>query len=150
MTSDYATFLRQAERGEAPPLNLLHGADGQLLDDALDAATRGLFPDPALAAWGREVFDGRERPVDEIIRSAMTLPFGGGRRLVAVRRAQALAAKGADALAAYAASPNPVSCLLLLADEPLRASRERRTDHWLLGAMPAAAVVPRVPGAPIR
>ena len=137
----YETFLRQAERGEAPPLNLLHGADGQLLDDALTTATRGLFPDLALAAWGREVFDGRERGVDEIVRSALTLPFGGGRRLVAVRRAQALAARGADALAAYAASPNPASCLLLLADEPLRASRDRRTDHWLLGALPAGAIV---------
>src|SRR6266850_7465280 len=138
---DYATFLRQAERGEAPELNLLHGADGQLLDDALVTATRGLFPDPTLAAWGREVFDGRERGVDEIVRSAMTLAFGGGRRLVAVRRAQALAAKSADALVAYAKSPNPASCLLLLSDEPLRASRERRTDHWLLGALPAAAIV---------
>src|SRR5437870_4876682 len=138
---DYATFLRQAERGEAPPIILLHGADGQLLDDALATATRGLFPDPSLAAWGREVFDGRERGVDEIVRSAMTLPFGGGRRLVAVRGAQALAAKGADALTDYAKSPNPASCLLLLSDEPLRASRDRRTDHWLLGALPSAAIV---------
>jgi len=48
---DYATFLRQAERGEAPPIALLHGGDGQLLDDALAAATRGLFPDRALAVW---------------------------------------------------------------------------------------------------
>jgi len=71
----------------------------------------------------------------------MTLPLGAGRRLVAVRRAQALVAKGADALTAYAASPNPASCLLLLADEPLRASRERRADHWLLSGLPAAAIV---------
>jgi len=110
---DYQAFVRQVERGEAPPIALLHGGDGQLLDDALDAATRGLFPDRALAAWGREVFDGRERGVDEIVRSAMTLPLGSGRRLVAVRRAQALAAKGADALTVYAASPNPATCLLL-------------------------------------
>src|SRR3989442_872397 len=138
---DYATFVRQVERGEAPPIALLHGGDGQLLDDALDAATRGLFPDRASAAWGREVFDGRERGVDEIVRSAMTLPLGSGRRLVAVRRAQALAAKGADALTVYAASPNPATCLLLLADEPLRASRDRRVDHWLLTGLPATAIV---------
>ena len=137
---DYPAFLRQVERGEAPPIALLHGGDSQLLDDALDVATRGLFPDRALAAWGREVFDGRERGVDEIVRSAMTLPLGSGRRLVAVRRAQALAAKGADALTVYAASPNPATCLLLLADEPLRASRERRVDHWLLAGLPATAI----------
>src|SRR4029453_400426 len=38
-------------------------------------------------------------------------------------------------------SPNPATCLLLLADEPLRASRDRRTDHWLIGAVPAPAIV---------
>src|SRR6266508_3894492 len=138
---DYQAFVRQLDRGEVLPIALLHGGHGQLLDDALDAATRGLFPDRALAAWGREVFDGRERGVDEIVRSAMTLPLGSGRRLVAVRRAQALAAKGADALTVYAASPNPATCLLLLADEPLRASRERRVDHWLLAGLPATAIV---------
>src|SRR2546422_7411829 len=138
---DYATFVRQVERGEAPPIALLHGGDGQLLDDALDAATRGVFPDRASAAWGREVFDGRGRGVDETVRSAMPLPLGSGRRLVAVRRAQALAAKGADALTVYAASPNPATCLLLLADEPLRASRERRVDHWLLTGLPTTAIV---------
>jgi DNA polymerase-3 subunit delta len=138
---DYATFIRHAERGEPPALSLLHGSDVQLLDDALNAASRGLFPDRSLAAWGREVFDGRESTVDDIVRSAATLPLGVGRRLVAVRRAQALAAKGAEALGSYAASPNPATCLLLLADDPLRASRDRRTDHWLLGALPAPAIV---------
>src|SRR5213593_4958511 len=138
---DYAAFVRQLDRGEAPPIALLHGADVQLLDDALDAATRGLFPDRALAAWGREVFDARESTVDEIVRSASTLPLGVDRRLVAVRRAQALAAKGAEILGGYAKSPNPATCLLLLADEPLRASRDRRTDHWLMGAVPAAAII---------
>src|SRR5207302_1652970 len=138
---DYATFIRQAEKGEPPAMTLLHGGDVQLLDDALDAATRGLFPDRALAAWGREVFDGRESSADEIVRAAATMPLGVDRRLVAVRRPQALAAKGAEALGGYAKSPNPATCLLLLADEPLRASRDRRTDHWLMGAVPAAAII---------
>src|SRR4029453_1954407 len=139
---DHAAFLKTVERGEPPAIALLHGGDGQLLDDALDAVTRGLFPDPSLAAWGREVFDGLEHPVDEIVRSAMTLPFGGGRRLVAARRPQALTAKGAESLPASVASPNPSPCLVLLADESLRASRDRRTDHWLLGAVPAGAARP--------
>src|SRR5262249_20542163 len=74
------------------------------------------------------------------VRSASTLPFMSAMRLVAVRRCQALPAKGADVLAAYARNPNPSTALLLLADESLAASRDRR-DHWLLGAVPAAAVV---------
>jgi len=137
---DYAAFLQGAGRGQPPPVALLHGPDAQLLDDALAAATRGLFRDASEAALGREVLDGTEVSADDVVRSASTLPFMSAMRLVAVRRCQALPAKGADVLAAYARNPNPSTALLLLADESLAASRDRR-DHWLLGAVPAAAVV---------
>lgn len=138
---DYAAFLRSAERGAPPALALLHGADAQLADDAIAAATRGLTPDADAAALSREVFDGREADVDQVVRSASTLPLVAGRRLVVVRHAQALPARGAEALAEYARTPNPAACLLLVADEPLTAGGERRADHWLLGALPPAAVV---------
>jgi DNA polymerase-3 subunit delta len=139
---DYHAFLQAAAGGQPPPLALLHGSDPQLLDDALDAASRGLFPRPDERALGREVLDGREASADDIARAAMTLPFMTAMRLVAVRRAQALPARGAEALAAYARDPNPSTCLLLLADEPLDAGRDRRSDHWLLGALPARLVIP--------
>lgn len=138
---DYQAYLQSAERGQPPPVALLHGGDAQLLDDALAVTTRGLFPDAGSAAMGREVLDGREVSAAEVTRAAQTLPFMTGRRLVAVRRCQALAAKGAEPLVAYLRDPSPTSCLLLLADEPLTASRERKTDHWLLQAVPASSVV---------
>jgi DNA polymerase III subunit delta len=138
---DYAEFVRIATRGQPPPIALLHGADVQLLDDALAAATRGLFQDPTHAALGREVLEGADVSGETIVRAASTLPFMTAMRLVVVRRAQALNAKTAEPLAAYARDPNPSSCLLLLADEPLGASRDRRADHWLLQAVPAKAVV---------
>ena len=137
---DYAAFLQLAGRGQPPPVALLHGPDPQLLDDALAAATRGLFRDAGEAALGREVFEGAETSVDDVVRSASTLPFMTGMRLVVVRRCQALSAKGAEALAAYARDPNTATALLLLAEDSLAASRDRR-EHWLLGAIPAAAVV---------
>jgi DNA polymerase-3 subunit delta len=137
---DYAALLQAAGRGQPPPIALLHGPDPQLLDDALAAATRGLFREAGEAALGREVFEGSEVAVDDVVRAASTLPFMTAMRLVAVRRCQALSAKGADALAAYARDPNPSTALLLLADESLGASRDRR-DHWLLGAVPASAIV---------
>jgi DNA polymerase-3 subunit delta len=137
---DYAAFLQAAGRGQPPPIALLHGPDSQLLDDALAAATRGLFREAGEAALGREVFEGGEVAVDDVVRAASTLPLMTAMRLVVVRRCQALPAKGADALAAYARDPNPSTSLLLLADESLGASRERR-EHWLLGAVPASAIV---------
>jgi DNA polymerase-3 subunit delta len=138
---DYAAFLRDVGQGHVPALALLHGADAQLLDDALAAVTAALFRDASELALGREVLDGSEADADTVVRSAMTLPFMSGARLVAVRRAQALEAKGGAALGAYAKDPNPSTRLLLLAEEPLGASRERKTDHWLLDAIPAAAAV---------
>src|SRR5207247_10560060 len=93
------------------------------------------------APVGREVLDGRETDAQTVVTSAMTLPLLGGVRLVVVRHAQALGQRHAEALGAYARDPNPSTRLLLLADEGLRASRERRGDHWLLGAVPPSEVV---------
>ena len=138
---DYQGFLRLAERGEIPPVLLLHGADAQLLDDALDLLTRRLFPDAATAALGREVLDGRETTGQAVVNAALTLPLMTGLRLVVVRHAQAVPARHAEVLAAYARDPNPATRLVLTAGEELRASRERRAVHWLRGAVPAAAVV---------
>lgn len=76
-----------------------------------------------------------------IVEAAQTLPFMASARLVAVRRAWALPQRDAERLAAYARAPNPTTCLLLLSEESLAAGRERRTGHWLLGAVPAAATV---------
>jgi DNA polymerase III subunit delta len=136
---EYAAFVRSAERGQLPPLVLIHGGDAQLVDDALAAATSGLFPDPTLVALGRDVLDGREVPPDEIVRCARTLPLMTAARLVVVRHAHALAAKAAGVMGEYAADPNPSTCLLLLADEPLEGGRDKA--HWLLRAVPAAGIV---------
>jgi len=138
---DSTGFLRLVERGELPPVLLLHGPDAQLLDDALALVTRHLFPDPAGAALAREVLDGSEADVQAVVTSAMTLPLLGGVRLVVVRHAQALGPRHAEALGAYARDPNPATRLVLLADEGLRASRDRRTDHWLVQAVSAAHIV---------
>jgi len=119
----------------------VHGPDEQLLDDALALVGQRLFVDASERALGREVLEGDSASVETVVRSAMTLPFMTARRLVVVRRAQALSAKGAEALTAYARDPNPTTCLLLLADDGLAASRERRGDHWLLSALPPAALV---------
>ncbi len=138
-------MLRSAERGQLPPVVLLHGGDAQLLDDALQAATRAMAPDPSLAVFDRDVFDGREVEADTVVSAALTLPVQAAFRLVVVRRAQALATRGAESLTRYVAGPNPTTCLLLLADEPLGASRDRRNPHWLLDVVPTAAVVELLP-----
>lgn len=137
---DYAAFLRDAERGAVPAITLIHGADVQLLDDALAAVTRGLFADADTATLGREIADARETTLEAVLRSAQTLPLMTSARLVAVRHCQDLPAKAVDLLAAYARDPNPTTRLLLLADAPLGAARDRK-EHWLLRTVPAAAII---------
>ena len=137
---DYVAFLRNVERGQVPPVVLVHGQDPQLVDDALAAVTKSVFPDPGMITLGREMFDGREVTSDTIVRSAGTLPFMTGVRLIVVRRAQALPAKGAEDLAAYIRDPNPTTRLVFLADESLEAGRDRK-EHWLLRTVPAGAIV---------
>lgn len=137
---DYATLLRAAERGQPPPVILAHGTDIQLGDDVLTAIGRGLFREGSETAFDREVMDAREVTSDAVVRSALTLPLMTAKRLVAVRNCQALPAKGRETLAEYCANPNPRTCLLLLANETLAATRERK-EHWLLGSVPSAAIV---------
>ncbi|MBI1847103.1 MAG: hypothetical protein HYR86_09060, partial [Candidatus Rokubacteria bacterium] len=127
-----------------PPLVLAHGTDLQSLDDLLALVTAALFPDAAAATFGRERLEGREVSIEDVVRSAETLPLGAAARLVAVRHAQELVARGAEALGQYARDPNPSSCVLLLADEPLAGGRDRK-PHWLLGAVPPEAVVELAP-----
>ena len=69
---DYAAFLQAAQRGQPPPLALLHGPDDQLLDDALELVVRGLFADASERALGREVLEGTDVSVETVVRSAMT------------------------------------------------------------------------------
>ena len=87
------------------------------------------------------MLDGSETDAQAVVASARTLPLLGGARLVVVRHAQALGPRHAEALRAYARDPNPATHLVLVADEGLRASRDRRAEHWLVQTLPAAAIV---------
>ncbi len=142
---DYAGLLRDAERRTAPAVALLHGPEPLLLDDAVSVLSAAIFADPSSGAFDREVLDGRETTAEAVARSAMTLPFLAPRRLVVIRHAEALAARNHETLLAYLAAPSPSTCLLLLAAESLRADRARKTDHWLLQAVPAGSVIELTP-----
>ena len=138
---DFAAFARAAERGELPPVLVVHG-DAQLVTDVLALATASLFPDAGAATLGREVLDADSAIGPDVVRSAMTLPLMTAARLVAVRRARNL--DHAPALAEYIRTPNPTTVLLLLSEETLEAYREggrERKRHWLLDVVPKTSVV---------
>jgi len=132
---DYAAFVKAADAGRVSPITLLHGPEPFLLDDALARLTRALFPGQTELSLVREIFDARAAGAEAIVQSALMLPWLGDRRLVIARGVDALTAKAGEPLAAYAKVPNPSTALVLAADAPLEGG------HWLLRAVPPAAVV---------
>jgi DNA polymerase-3 subunit delta len=136
---DYPGFLKGADAGRVPPVSLLHGPETFLLDDAVARLTRAMFPGQSELSLVREVLDAREAGAEGIVQSALMLPWLGERRLVVARGVEGLAARSAEALAAYVKGPNPSTVLVLTAEESLEAS------HWLLRAVPSAAVVAAPP-----
>jgi DNA polymerase-3 subunit delta len=131
--------VRAADAGEVGPVTLLHGPEPFLLDDAVARLSRALFPGQAELSLSREVLDARAAGPEAIVQAALTLPWLGARRLVVARGVEGLAAKAAEALATYVKAPNPSTVLVLVADALLDGA------HWLLRALPAAAVVPAPP-----
>lgn len=138
---DYAGFLRAADAGQIPPVALLHGPEPFLLDDAVAHLSRALCPDPSALDLAREVLDAGAAGAEAVVQSALMFPWVGSRRLVVAKGAGGLSARQGEPLLAYLKSPNPSTALLLLADDTLGAS------HWLVRALPPAAVIPVAPPA---
>ena len=132
---DLAGFVKGADAGQAPPVTLLHGPEPFLLDDAIARLSRAMFTGQTELSLVREILDAQGVGADGIVQSALMLPWLGDRRLVVARGVDALSAKSAEPLAAYVKAPNPSTVLVLQADALLEPS------HWLLRAIPAAAVV---------
>lgn len=138
---DYASFVKAADRGQTPPVTLLHGGEPFLIEDAVARVTRPLFPAGADLSLLRETFDARDAGAESIVQSALVLPWSGDRRLVIAKGVEGLAAKPGEPLAAYVRSPNPFTVLLLLAAQSLPAS------HWLMSVVPTACIVLALPPA---
>lgn len=136
--------------GGAPPVLLVTGADMFARDDLLADLKR------SLVAEGFEGFDyatlwGEEISGLDLAAQAEMLPMAGpaGRRLIVVRRADRIREKDAEAIGAYAASPAPSSCLVLVCDQArapivtavgrsarrvdLPAPRDYQMARWLQG-----------------
>jgi len=88
---DYPAFLKAVDRGQVPPVALLHGPGVFLLEGAVQRLTDALFPPPAPGAGPRdlallkETLDARDVDVDAIVGAALMLPWTSARRLVVAK-----------------------------------------------------------------
>jgi DNA polymerase III subunit delta len=101
--------------GPRPQVYLLLGEEDVRVDQTLHTLLDTLLPSEE-RALNLDVVEAGEVPVQEIITRCETLPFFGTRRVVVVRRVEALRTPEQDALAAYLESGSPPSALIIVAE----------------------------------
>ncbi|HVU51149.1 MAG TPA: DNA polymerase III subunit delta [Polyangia bacterium] len=104
-------------RGKIAPLYCLAGE--RYLVDAAHAAIRAAVLGQAGAAAGfnHDTFELKESGLDACLATARTLPMMAKRRLVVGKGVDQVKADLLEPLVAYAADPNPSTCLVLVGDK---------------------------------
>jgi len=112
-------LLRSIERGEIAPIYCFHGPERFLLDRCVTALRDKILGASAATAAGLnyEVFDLKEVALAQVLAAARTLPMFAKQRLVIARNLEQVKADSLEPLTAYAAQPNPSTCLVLLAEK---------------------------------
>ena len=111
-------LLRAIERGEIAPIYCLHGPERFLIDRVLAALRRRILGATGDASGCNcELFDLKEVTLANVLAAARTLPMFAKQRLVIARGLEQVKAEGLEPLTAYAAHPNPSTCLVLLAEK---------------------------------
>lgn len=112
---DAAALARAWEKGEFQRVYLLAGPDTLTRDESFGLLKeKFLGPDGAM---NLDLFDGNESGAGPVLSAASTLPFFGGRRLVALRRADELGTADMNRLADGLGGLPSTNCLVLLWDE---------------------------------
>lgn len=117
-------FERGLAKGRVPPIVLLVGEEGRLVDRGLARLREAVVPEDR-RAFNEERLRGDEVDAAQLVDSLRTVPLLGGRRLVVVREADRLRSDALEALAAYARAPLD-SAVLALAAEKI----DRRLKGW--------------------
>jgi DNA polymerase-3 subunit delta len=111
-------LLASISRGEIEPIYCLHGPERYLVDRCVVAVRRQVIGDSAVSAGlNYEMFDLKETPLSDVLAAARTLPMFAKRRLIIARGLDQVKADALEPLPAYAADPNPTTCLVLLAEK---------------------------------
>lgn len=111
-----AELNRMLDERRVPPLLLLYGEEGFLLERA-QQRIRDLVVPPEGRDFNFHVFQGREARGETVLDAARTLPVFAPRRLVLVKDLQHLPAAELDSLLPYLRDPSPETVLLLTADK---------------------------------
>ena len=108
----YPELLIQIGQGKIHPVYLFHGAEGFLIEEAIEKL-KGSVLAPGFEDLHYHLFTGPSIRPPDIIQMCQTLPFLSSRRLVVVREIEGMA--GSEALISYLDHPSSSTCLVLVA-----------------------------------
>ena len=101
---------------------LIYGTEEYLLDKAVDRLTARLA-EVADLDYNLTVLGGERSSGDEVVVSANQLPFMSDRRLVIVEDVDKMSADQIELIVQYAADPNPMTTLVLVAQKVAKNTR---------------------------
>ncbi|MQY69269.1 MAG: DNA polymerase III subunit delta [Firmicutes bacterium] len=107
-------LIREVEAGKVSPVYLFSGEENYLKEDALRRIKETLIK-PEFSQFNYDLLSGKEISGTELLNKLLTLPAGGGRRLILIRDAQKLNPSVKEKIIEYLESPSQTSCLILWA-----------------------------------
>lgn len=103
---------RALEKGEFSPIYYIHGDEPYLIERATTRLLERLV-DPASRDFNLNVYYATDCKGEDILDASQTMPMFGDRRVVLVKRGQALSQATLDHLLPYVQDPSPTTCLII-------------------------------------
>ncbi len=124
----FAQFLKEVSAGTVASVYLFDGEEAYFHEKAIRALGQAVVPE-GVPELDREVLQGDEASLQEIVELASTYPMGSERRLIIVRAAGKLGPESIEVLKDYLSRPNPTTCLVF---SDLRFDRRKTLYRELL------------------
>lgn len=110
----YEQFCQLVRTDRIPPILLVHGEEGYLVEQAVRQVMAAVVP-PDTRDFNLTVVHGRDLKGSELVDQARTLPVFAARRLVVLRHVHEAPADQLEAFSAYLDDPVPETWLLVSA-----------------------------------
>ncbi len=110
-------ILKALEKGHLAPFYLFYGPGEFRLEKTLERVRESYIPESA-RDFNQEVLYADETAPQEIMNHALSMPFLSPRRLLVVRRTEALKAQGLETFLPYLERPPDTTCLIFVSSKP--------------------------------
>ncbi len=114
---NYQTILAWINQKKIAPLYLFLGEEEYQKEEITSRIKKVIFPTPQSMEFNYDVFYGDEADAATILGAANSFPLMQERRMVVVKKGEAISSEGKKLLASYAENPANFTCLIILANK---------------------------------